>query len=148
MNLPVTHTFSLTRGGVANALVAVAAEEGTDLQAVLGSLREKDLVLAGEGLMLGGEPELAFKHVLIRDVAYAMLPRAVRAPYTSHRLPLTTAFSTDSDHAVESSEKTPRPSSPLSVSAAGPPGRRGRMTMATAQTSVIARPIGTHFVAS
>jgi tetratricopeptide (TPR) repeat protein len=28
---------------------------------------------------LAGEPELAFKHVLIRDVAYGMLPKAVRA---------------------------------------------------------------------
>ena len=29
--------------------------------------------------MLRGERELAFKHVLIRDVAYEMLPKAVRA---------------------------------------------------------------------
>ncbi|MFL5823347.1 MAG: ATP-binding protein [Solirubrobacteraceae bacterium] len=61
------------------ALLAVAHEEGVVLQDVLLSLRQKDFVLAGEGLMLGGEPELAFKHVLIRDVAYSMLPKAVRA---------------------------------------------------------------------
>ena len=61
------------------ALAPVAAEESTDLQAVLDSLRDKDLLRTGEGAMLGGEPELAFKHVLIRDVAYDMLPKAVRA---------------------------------------------------------------------
>jgi tetratricopeptide (TPR) repeat protein len=46
---------------------------------VLSALREKGLVIAGEGASLSGEPELAFKHVLIRDVAYGMLPKAVRA---------------------------------------------------------------------
>ena len=35
--------------------------------------------MPGEGARLAGEQELAFKHVLIRDVAYAMLPKAVRA---------------------------------------------------------------------
>ena len=33
----------------------------------------------GESAGLAGEEELAFKHVLIRDVAYSMLPKAVRA---------------------------------------------------------------------
>ena len=33
----------------------------------------------GEGAVLHGEQELAFKHVLIRDVAYGMLPKAIRA---------------------------------------------------------------------
>jgi class 3 adenylate cyclase/tetratricopeptide (TPR) repeat protein len=61
------------------ALVGVAQEEGVGLQDVLRSLRQKDFVLTGEGLTLGEEPELAFKHVLIRDVAYSMLPKAVRA---------------------------------------------------------------------
>jgi tetratricopeptide (TPR) repeat protein len=42
-------------------------------------LREKDLIVPGEGSRLADEQELAFKHVLIRDVAYAMLPKAVRA---------------------------------------------------------------------
>src|SRR6185437_650619 len=43
------------------------------------ALQEKDIVVPGEGSRLAGEPELAFKHVLIRDVAYGMLPKAVRS---------------------------------------------------------------------
>ena len=34
--------------------------------------------MPGGGSVLAGEPELAFKHVLIRDVAYGMLPKSVR----------------------------------------------------------------------
>lgn len=61
------------------ALAPLAKAEGSDLEAALRALREKDLVVAGEGSAMGGEPELAFKHALIRDVAYEMLPKAVRA---------------------------------------------------------------------
>src|SRR3954452_24286704 len=63
----------------ADVLEPVAAEEGRDLDRALAALREKDIVVPGEGTLLAGEPELAFKHVLIRDVAYGMLPKAVRA---------------------------------------------------------------------
>jgi tetratricopeptide (TPR) repeat protein len=63
----------------ADALAPVADEEGRDLDRALSALRAKDIVVPGEGTLLTGEPELAFKHVLIRDVAYAMLPKAVRA---------------------------------------------------------------------
>ncbi len=61
------------------ALAPVASAEGGDLEAALRALREKDLVVAGEGSALAGEPEMAFKHALIRDVAYEMLPKSVRA---------------------------------------------------------------------
>ncbi len=61
------------------ALASVAEEEGGNLDAGLSSLQEKDIVVPGSGSRLAGEPELAFKHVLIRDVAYGMLPKAVRA---------------------------------------------------------------------
>ena len=60
-------------------LEPVAREEGDDLRAALAALREKDIVVAGAGGRLAGRPELAFKHVLIRDVAYGMLPKSVRA---------------------------------------------------------------------
>ena len=50
-----------------------------DLDEALRVLRDKDIVVAGEGSALAGEPELAFKHALIRDAAYEMLPKAVRA---------------------------------------------------------------------
>jgi predicted ATPase/class 3 adenylate cyclase len=61
------------------ALEPVAAEEGRDLREALVSLREKDIVVPEASGRLAGEPELAFKHVLIRDVAYQMLPKSVRA---------------------------------------------------------------------
>jgi len=62
-----------------DALAGVAAAEGRDLGAALLALQEKDIVVPEAGGRLAGEPELAFKHVLIRDVAYGMLPKAVRA---------------------------------------------------------------------
>ncbi len=61
-----------------DVLAPVAAEEGRDLQEALISLQEKEIVVPEAGGRLG-DPELAFKHVLIRDVAYAMLPKSVRA---------------------------------------------------------------------
>ncbi len=50
-----------------------------ELRATLESLRAKDLIVATAGSRLAGEREYAFKHVLIRDVAYSTLPKAVRA---------------------------------------------------------------------
>ncbi len=61
------------------ALAPVAAAAGGDLHQALARLHEKDIIVPGEGMQLADEQELAFKHVLIRDVAYAMLPKAVRA---------------------------------------------------------------------
>jgi len=61
------------------ALAPVAQADGGDLREALRVLREKDIVVLGEGSTLAGEPELAFKHALIRDAAYEMLPKAVRA---------------------------------------------------------------------
>ncbi len=55
------------------------AADGVDLRAALESLRGKDLVVPTAGSRLAGEREYAFKHVLIRDVAYSTLPKAVRA---------------------------------------------------------------------
>jgi class 3 adenylate cyclase/tetratricopeptide (TPR) repeat protein len=57
----------------------VAREAGFDLDETLMSLQEKDLVVPSTGTQLAGEPEYAFKHVLIRDVAYGMLPKSVRS---------------------------------------------------------------------
>jgi class 3 adenylate cyclase/tetratricopeptide (TPR) repeat protein len=61
------------------SLAGVAREAGFDLDGALTSLQEKDLVIASPGSQLAGEPEYAFKHVLIRDVAYGMLPKSVRS---------------------------------------------------------------------
>jgi class 3 adenylate cyclase/tetratricopeptide (TPR) repeat protein len=60
------------------ALATTAAEEGLDLSKTLSNLEEKDLLAPSSGSRLAGEREYAFKHVLIRDVAYSMLPKSVR----------------------------------------------------------------------
>ena len=61
------------------ALATVAEEEGRPLGPALVALQEKDLLAPEAESRLAGERELAFKHVLIRDVAYGMLPKAVRS---------------------------------------------------------------------
>jgi class 3 adenylate cyclase/tetratricopeptide (TPR) repeat protein len=62
------------------SLAALARAEGQDLRTALRALEEKDIIVS-EGSVAGGvegEREFAFRHVLIRDVAYGMLPRATR----------------------------------------------------------------------
>ncbi len=61
------------------SLSAVASEEGLDLTSALVQLQEKDLVVQVAGSRLAGEQEYAFKHALIRDVAYSTLPKSLRA---------------------------------------------------------------------
>jgi class 3 adenylate cyclase/tetratricopeptide (TPR) repeat protein len=61
------------------SLAGLARSEGRDLTRALRALQEKDILVPGAGARLAGERELAFKHVLIRDVAYGMLPKAVRS---------------------------------------------------------------------
>jgi class 3 adenylate cyclase/tetratricopeptide (TPR) repeat protein len=75
----VAHAAVVGRVFWEGALAPVASAEGGDLQAALLNLREKDIIVPGEGARLADEQELAFKHVLIRDVAYEMLPKSVRA---------------------------------------------------------------------
>ena len=61
------------------SLLALAESEGRDLDSALWSLQEKDILAPASEGRLAGERELAFKHVLIRDVAYGMLPKTVRS---------------------------------------------------------------------
>jgi len=61
------------------SLAGVEDEEGIDLERALAALEEKDMVVSSAGSRLAGEHEYTFKHVLIRDVAYSTLPKAVRA---------------------------------------------------------------------
>jgi class 3 adenylate cyclase/tetratricopeptide (TPR) repeat protein len=61
---------------------AVAALDGDDRDAVaaaIGGLESRDLVRARESTSMAGEREFAFKHILIRDVAYGQLPKGRRA---------------------------------------------------------------------
>src|ERR1017187_1666912 len=75
----LAHAAVIGRTFWEGALTPIAEAEGGDLAEALRGLRDKDIVVAGEGSALAGEPELAFKHALIRDAAYEMLPKAVRA---------------------------------------------------------------------
>ena len=59
--------------------LSLAEEGAADLGDTLASLQDKDLIVPTAGSRLAGEHEYAFKHVLIRDVAYSTLPKAVRA---------------------------------------------------------------------
>jgi class 3 adenylate cyclase/tetratricopeptide (TPR) repeat protein len=58
--------------------LAGLSDEGGDLAEALDALQEKDLVVSSAGSRLAGEHEYAFKHALIRDVAYGTLPKSVR----------------------------------------------------------------------
>jgi class 3 adenylate cyclase/tetratricopeptide (TPR) repeat protein len=75
----VAHAAVLGRTFWESALEPIAAQAGASLTDTLLALREKDLIVPADSAQLEGEHELAFKHVLIRDVAYEMLPKAVRA---------------------------------------------------------------------
>ena len=60
---------------------AVARLAGVDAglaREVMGRLRVKEIVIPREPPTFSGEVELAFRHVLIRDVAYESLPKATR----------------------------------------------------------------------
>ncbi len=58
--------------------LAVAVPEERQLHQALRDLQEKDIIVPDETMRIAGEREYAFKHVLIRDVAYGMLPKSVR----------------------------------------------------------------------
>jgi len=77
----VQHAAVVGRTFWEDVLQPVAAEAGADLHEVLASLADKDIVEPLPGLQgdLAGVRELGFKHVLIRDVAYGMLPKSVRS---------------------------------------------------------------------
>jgi predicted ATPase len=58
------------------ALSGIAPREG--LSILLGSLEERDLIRREAVSRIRGDQQFAFKHVLIREVAYQRLPRAAR----------------------------------------------------------------------
>lgn len=51
---------------------------GDDLDAAFATLENRDLIRRETTSRLAGDDEYAFKHILVREAAYAMLPRAVR----------------------------------------------------------------------
>jgi len=50
-----------------------------NIHPALLELERRGLILAGLSTSLAGQPEYSFKHVLLRDVAYASVPKARRA---------------------------------------------------------------------
>src|SRR5262249_18555748 len=58
------------------ALSQVGVAEG--LSELLGALERRDLIVRDTSSIIEGEQQFGFKHVLIRDVAYELLPRAER----------------------------------------------------------------------
>jgi class 3 adenylate cyclase len=52
--------------------------ESRELTAALDSLEDRDLIRRDAKSRVGGDQQFSFKHALIRDVAYATLPRAKR----------------------------------------------------------------------
>jgi predicted ATPase len=53
-------------------------EAGERLSERLGALEGRDLIVRDTASIMEGEQQYAFKHVLIREVAYELLPRAGR----------------------------------------------------------------------
>jgi predicted ATPase len=56
----------------------LAADDEWNATSLLDDLELRDLIRRQRGSRIQGDDEYAFKHVLIRDVAYATLPRAAR----------------------------------------------------------------------
>ncbi len=63
----------------AGAVARLADRDPADVRQALGRLRVKELITPREPPVFSGELEFAFRHVLIRDVAYESLPKALRA---------------------------------------------------------------------
>ncbi len=59
-------------------LLRASGAADREVSSALASLEQKELVIGGLTSRLVGEREYAFKHALIRDVAYGMLPKASR----------------------------------------------------------------------
>ena len=56
-----------------------ALGDGDDVEARLRALQRKEFVRRERRSAVAGESEYAFAHLLVRDVAYAQIPRADRA---------------------------------------------------------------------
>jgi class 3 adenylate cyclase/tetratricopeptide (TPR) repeat protein len=74
----VQHASVVGRTFWEGSLETVARNEDGELWQALTTLQEKDIIVPDSGGRLADEREFSFKHVLIRDVAYGMLPKSVR----------------------------------------------------------------------
>jgi class 3 adenylate cyclase/tetratricopeptide (TPR) repeat protein len=74
----VQHAAVVGRTFWEGSLETIGGEHDDELWRALMSLQDKDIVVPAPGARLAGEREYSFKHVLIRDVAYGMVPKTVR----------------------------------------------------------------------
>ena len=61
------------------ALAAIGERDRLDVEQRLPALERRELVQRSRRSSVAGESEYAFRHVLVRDVAYGSIPRASRA---------------------------------------------------------------------
>jgi class 3 adenylate cyclase/tetratricopeptide (TPR) repeat protein len=61
------------------AVTALSERPAAEVRDAIGRLRVKEIVTPREPPVFSGELEFAFRHVLIRDVAYESLPKLLRA---------------------------------------------------------------------
>jgi class 3 adenylate cyclase/tetratricopeptide (TPR) repeat protein len=69
----------LGKVGWLGALAALSGSEPLQLEARLHALERRELLRRERRSAVAGERQYAFRHVLVRDVAYGQLPRATRA---------------------------------------------------------------------
>ncbi len=62
-----------------DAVCAIGGRARSDAEALLHALGRKEFVRRERRSSVGGESEYAFRHLLVRDVAYGQIPRGARA---------------------------------------------------------------------
>ena len=62
-----------------DTLACMSPETGADLVGAIARLQQRNLIMLGDDRSAPDERELVFTHALIRDVAYEMLPKVIRA---------------------------------------------------------------------
>jgi tetratricopeptide (TPR) repeat protein len=63
----------------AGAVEALGGRDPAELRQILHALERKEFVRRERRPSIAGESEIAFRHVLVRDVAYGQIPRALRS---------------------------------------------------------------------
>jgi class 3 adenylate cyclase len=81
------------------AVEAVAGVSSSEADALLHLLDRKEFVRRERRPSLAGESEYAFRHVLVRDVAYSQIPRAARAEKHLRAAEWIAALGREADHA-------------------------------------------------
>ena len=81
------------------AVCAVGGVERSDAEQRLHALERKEFVRRERRSSVGGEEEYAFRHVLVRDVAYGQIPRSGRAERHERAAAWIDALARPEDHA-------------------------------------------------